>query len=330
MRTLKITLTLAALWLMASCTPAAATANAPNPAAEPTPGPTATTLPTPAGTAAAAPPDPTPTAGIPPSATPAENTTAVLPDFPLQAPIEPPGRRTVDNSYRFGSTQEGLREPHHGVEFLNSQGTLVHAAADGTVLFAGDDYNGGPYSPKNWYAFYGLFVLIEHDLAGYPLPVYTLYAHLSEISVQTGQTVSAGDPIGAVGFTGAAIGSHLHFEVRYGGTTYEHASNPELWLQPEEGHGALIGSIRDANGLSLPMIGFTLTSLADPGYILYFNTYEETPLAYRPPFFENFAIGNIPAGDYELAYIAGSFETLAITIPDGGRVTLELVVGGGE
>ena len=59
--------------------------------------------------------------------------------FLLSRPIGPQGRDYVDPSYRYGSTQNGLRETHHGVEFVNSQGTSVLAAADGTVVFAGND-----------------------------------------------------------------------------------------------------------------------------------------------------------------------------------------------
>ena len=49
----------------------------------------------------------------------------------LAEPIAPSGNTRVDPSYRFGSTQGGRRDPHHGVELLNPYGTPVLAAAEG-------------------------------------------------------------------------------------------------------------------------------------------------------------------------------------------------------
>lgn len=57
-------------------------------------------------------------------------------DFPFQRPISPIGNLKVEASYRYGSTQNGQREVHHGVEFINKAGIPVLAAADGTVVFA--------------------------------------------------------------------------------------------------------------------------------------------------------------------------------------------------
>ncbi|MCH9805996.1 M23 family metallopeptidase, partial [bacterium] len=39
--------------------------------------------------------------------------------------------------------------------------------------------------------------------------------------VSTGQSVSSGTSIGAVGCTGSCTGPHLHFETRVGGTAYD-------------------------------------------------------------------------------------------------------------
>jgi len=107
------------------------------------------------------------------------------------------------------------------------------AAGDGEVVFADADKK-TKFSP--WNNFYGNVIVIRHADE-----MYTLYAHLSEILVQVGDQVQAGDEIGKVGQTGGATGSHLHFEVRKGGdyTDYFSTENPELWTLPPEGTGAL-------------------------------------------------------------------------------------------
>jgi len=47
--------------------------------------------------------------------------------------------------------------------------------------------------------------------------VFSVYYHLQRYSVEEGRRVTRGEPIGAVGATGRATGSHLHFGVRVPG-----------------------------------------------------------------------------------------------------------------
>ena len=47
--------------------------------------------------------------------------------------------------------------------------------------------------------------------------IYSLYYHLSSISVEEGDEVEPGDLLGTVGSTGLATGAHLHWEVRVQG-----------------------------------------------------------------------------------------------------------------
>lgn len=86
---------------------------------------------------------------------------------------------------------------HDGVDIAAAEGTPVVSAKSGVVKMA--DWMGG----------YGLAILVDHG-NGYQ----TLYAHLSQLHVQTGETVAQGQVIGAVGSTGLSTGPHLHFEIR--------------------------------------------------------------------------------------------------------------------
>jgi murein DD-endopeptidase MepM/ murein hydrolase activator NlpD len=55
---------------------------------------------------------------------------------------------------------------------------------------------------------YGRMIVIDHQNG-----LKTLYAHLSVINVEIGQSVAKGDLIGLCGSTGNSTGPHLHFEV---------------------------------------------------------------------------------------------------------------------
>jgi hypothetical protein len=219
--------------------------------------------------------------------------------FILQRPILPPGNASVDPTYRYASTSNGTRDPHHGVEFANPNGTPVHAAAEGTVVFAGADTE-AIYSP--WRNFYGNLVVVEH--AG---DVYTLYAHLSRIDVQAGQRVLAGDRLGEVGRTGGAIGSHLHFEVRQGNASdYYATQNPELWLAPHHDAsgrplGTLVLSILTADHVLVRRAEFTVQQYPEkggaPGASYYGSTYSPDLMTGE----ENALLGELPAGHYRIA-----------------------------
>ena len=90
----------------------------------------------------------------------------------------------------------GTRDFHSGIDMAVPEGTPVHAAAPGAVVWAGTR------------GAYGLLVVIDHG-DGYS----TYYAHLSRILVEVGQFVEVGQVIALSGNTGLSIGPHLHFEV---------------------------------------------------------------------------------------------------------------------
>lgn len=111
------------------------------------------------------------------------------------------GRYTSGFGWRKHPIQ-GIMKQHRGIDIANSVGTPIVAASDGVVSKAG------------WMAGFGNVIMITHSING---QIYTtVYAHLSGINVSSGQQVSKGQRIGAMGNTGNSKGSHLHFEVHVG------------------------------------------------------------------------------------------------------------------
>jgi len=93
-------------------------------------------------------------------------------------PIAPEYQYWIDQTYPYGSTQDGQREPHHGGEFVNPAGTPILAAADGTVVVSGDDGN-TLYGPVP--NFYGNLVVVQLDQTYRGQPVFTPNGHMSRI-----------------------------------------------------------------------------------------------------------------------------------------------------
>ena len=108
--------------------------------------------------------------------------------WPVQGPITSP----------FGMRWGRM---HEGIDIGVPSGTPIHAAAAGTVIYAG------------WMSGYGNLTVIDH---GHGLA--TAYGHQSALAAGNGATVSQGQVIGYVGCTGHCFGPHLHFEVRVNGT----------------------------------------------------------------------------------------------------------------
>ncbi len=88
----------------------------------------------------------------------------------------------------------------NGIDIGTPRGTPIFAAAAGEVIIArSSGYNGG----------YGEYVVISHYNG-----TQTVYGHLSQVYVTSGQIVAQGQTIGLSGNTGNSTGPHLHFEVR--------------------------------------------------------------------------------------------------------------------
>ena len=90
-------------------------------------------------------------------------------------------------------------EHHDGLDLAAPEGSPIVAAADGTVVFAGEQRG------------YGRIILVAH--AG---DIVTVYAHNRDNQVKAGDKVVRGQQLATVGRSGNASGPHLHFEVRAG------------------------------------------------------------------------------------------------------------------
>jgi murein DD-endopeptidase MepM/ murein hydrolase activator NlpD len=133
----------------------------------------------------------------------------------------------------------GYLRMHAGQDFGAPEGTPVVAALSGRVVSSG--LAGG----------YGLAVEIEHQR---PLR-RTLYGHLSELYVKTGEIVRQGEVVGRVGSTGLSTGPHLHFELRQpaqGG-----------WVAMDPGELDPGGGIKGRDAIAL-LMGQLLQSLERP------------------------------------------------------------------
>mgnify|MGYP000874086784 FL=1 len=89
---------------------------------------------------------------------------------------------------------------HSGIDIGVDEGTPVHAADGGVVVWSG------------WMGGYGYAVVIDHGNG-----LSTLYGHNSELAVDEGQSVAKGQVISYAGSTGNSTGPHVHFEVRANG-----------------------------------------------------------------------------------------------------------------
>jgi murein DD-endopeptidase MepM/ murein hydrolase activator NlpD len=112
------------------------------------------------------------------------------------------------------------RSPHSGLDIAAPTGTPITAPAPGTVALVDDLY----YNGKT--------VFLDHGQG-----LITMYCHLSDQTVTTGQVVEQNQQIGLVGATGRVTGPHLHWSVSLNGyridpLTFRSALADAVGLQP--------------------------------------------------------------------------------------------------
>ncbi|MBN2302916.1 MAG: peptidoglycan DD-metalloendopeptidase family protein [Anaerolineae bacterium] len=205
----------------------------------------------------------------------------------------------ASRSYPYGTTAGGQFQTHHGIDIQNALGTSILAVASGQVVYAGDDST-VMFGPRN--DFYGNLVIIKHDFNSPDgRPFYTLYGHMSQIDVETGQRVDLLQKIGEVGSSGVALGSHLHLEVRIGDPfSYGSSYNPDLWIRPWPDYGTLIGRVFDADGSRVYDINVTIQPLGEGPDRYTFTYANDSEINSDPYYGEHFSYADLPAGDYQV------------------------------
>ncbi len=113
----------------------------------------------------------------------------------------PSSKRITSNFGKRKNPTKGASTNHQGIDIGAPTGDKVIAAASGEVVIAKYSYSAGNY------------IMINHGSQ-----FFTVYMHLSKMSVKEGDEVILGQKIGEVGSTGYSTGPHLHFGVRKNGT----------------------------------------------------------------------------------------------------------------
>lgn len=131
--------------------------------------------------------------------------------------------------------------PHRGVD-LSASGNNVplYSMCNGTVILKAFDSTG-----------YGNYIIMKDSTSGLGF----LYAHMSQVNVNQGDSVVIGEQVGIQGSTGYSTGNHLHLEMQnlsnrnwiYGGNRSDYI-NPAEWI----GYQEIIGDTLYYDGTPIP------------------------------------------------------------------------------
>jgi murein DD-endopeptidase MepM/ murein hydrolase activator NlpD len=227
-----------------------------------------------------------------------------------------PGR--ILSTYPYGGRWPGGTWVHRGVDINAKTGDPVVAVAPGVIIEAGDDLVeiSGRMSDA-----YGIHVFMRLDQTFDGWPIYILYAHFSEVLVETGQHVQGGELIGLAGATGFTTGPHVHLEVRIGENDPEHTRNPELWLKSREGSGTLAGRLVQPGGAYIHER--TVGLYRGEKLIRQTRTYASSVVNPDEGWGENFVFWEVPPGRYTVRAFLGTETHLGSAEVVANRTTLE-------
>jgi murein hydrolase activator len=95
------------------------------------------------------------------------------------------------------ATGKEIVTARNGVEIRAEAGASIRAVTAGRVVFA------------DWFTGYGKMVILDHGDR-----LYSIYGYASDLLVEAGRVVTAGESIATVGATGPASAPSLYFEIR--------------------------------------------------------------------------------------------------------------------
>jgi murein DD-endopeptidase MepM/ murein hydrolase activator NlpD len=100
-----------------------------------------------------------------------------------------------ERHYYYGDKENEVSLSYHvGYDLASTKMATIKTSNDGKVVFANEN------------GIYGNMPMIDHGLG-----LYSLYGHCSQLLVNEGDEVKAGDSIAKTGVSGLALGDHLHF-----------------------------------------------------------------------------------------------------------------------
>jgi septal ring factor EnvC (AmiA/AmiB activator) len=139
----------------------------------------------------------------------ADASVSAKPFATLRGKLRLPVRGELMN--RYGGAREESGGTWKGLFIRAITGEMVHAIADGRVVYA------------DWLRGFGNLLILDHG-AGF----MSLYAYNEGLLRKVGETVRGGDPVAQVGASGGDPESGLYFELRRNGTPFD----PMKWVAP--------------------------------------------------------------------------------------------------
>ena len=128
--------------------------------------------------------------------------------------------------YRYDA-KEIDRQVHLGIDLASLARSPVPAANSGRVAYGG------------YIGIYGNTVILDHGFG-----LFSMYSHLTDITVEKDRMVARGDTIGHTGTTGLAVGDHLHFSI----LVHHTFVNPIEWWDPSWIENNVLVKLREAGG----------------------------------------------------------------------------------
>lgn len=248
------------------------------------------------------------------------------PHFWLSKPLPGGGRPLINARFPYGWDESGRLLLHNGVDTAEDLGTPLLAVADGTVVVAQSDVNAWFGWRCDWY---GHLVVIELDQRWQDQPVYVLYGHVLNITVEPGQRVERGEQVAEIGIGGAAVAPHLHLEVRVGENEFGATRNPMLWLDPGESRGVIAGRLVDPEGRPWQGVALNLLPAGEDAEPLLTWSYLGDPDELANPdegLAENFVFADVRPGTYEVLTQLQDVEyRVPVTVAAGQVTAVEIV-----